>query len=50
MTANYEPPVNIPNSTTRYNMTSLEAMKLHLNKKPGNTTINKTPTCKSLQM
>jgi hypothetical protein len=37
----------IPNNTTKHT-TSAEAKKLHLNKKQGNSTINKTPICKSI--
>jgi hypothetical protein len=34
-----------PNNTIRYSATSVEGMKLHINQE---TTINKTPICKSL--
>jgi hypothetical protein len=37
---------SIPNNTTEHT-TSAEAKKLHLNEKPGNSTINKISICKS---
>jgi hypothetical protein len=40
----------IPRNTTGFRTISVEAKRLHLNKKPGNSVINKTPTFKSIQI